>query len=278
MEGTALQNLRMFRKLCGPDCFKNVVLATTFWNKVMPATGEEREKELRENDEFWGQMVKKKSKMVRLYQDKGSAHSALGLIRPEEKMTLQAQSEVVLKHKPRDETAAAAMVQEQARRLAEERQQVLREEEEKARRLIAEREAERRSEAEAEKTKMLARIKSQEEENRKREAEKQWKIKKAEKEKERLREEAVKKELERVAKEKAAVKAREAAQIQAQRDAEAAARRRRQQYYTLFRCAGISPRGKCDKCGCRLSSWKYYFRKSLSLHWVGDADMLDVLT
>ncbi|KAH9214365.1 P-loop containing nucleoside triphosphate hydrolase protein [Leptodontidium sp. 2 PMI_412] len=37
MAGTALRNNRMFRKLCGADAFKNIILATTFWARsLMP--------------------------------------------------------------------------------------------------------------------------------------------------------------------------------------------------------------------------------------------------
>src|SRR5579862_2518370 len=46
MGGTAVRNSRMFRKLCGVNAFKNVILATTFWEKVSPADGDRREREL----------------------------------------------------------------------------------------------------------------------------------------------------------------------------------------------------------------------------------------
>jgi hypothetical protein len=56
MEGSALRNLRMFRKLCGEDFMKSVVLGTTFWDKVGEEQGADREKELLETDDFFKEM------------------------------------------------------------------------------------------------------------------------------------------------------------------------------------------------------------------------------
>lgn len=58
--------MRMFRKLCGPDCVKNIVLGTTFWDCVAPEKGAMREKELTSNDQFWGLLAKKGSRTVRI--------------------------------------------------------------------------------------------------------------------------------------------------------------------------------------------------------------------
>jgi hypothetical protein len=46
MGGAARGNLRLFRKLCGTDTFVNVVIVTTFWDKVGKIEGMERMKEL----------------------------------------------------------------------------------------------------------------------------------------------------------------------------------------------------------------------------------------
>lgn len=64
--GEARGMMRMFRRLCGPDCMKNVVLGTTFWDRIPPEKGAMREKELGSNDEFWGILAKKGSRMVRV--------------------------------------------------------------------------------------------------------------------------------------------------------------------------------------------------------------------
>jgi hypothetical protein len=67
--GKALQNLRMFKSLCGDEALSKVVLATTFWGHVNQIVGINRESEL-EKTEFWGRMIKKGSKVLR--QDNGS--------------------------------------------------------------------------------------------------------------------------------------------------------------------------------------------------------------
>ncbi|KAH6712677.1 P-loop containing nucleoside triphosphate hydrolase protein [Leptodontidium sp. MPI-SDFR-AT-0119] len=70
MASTALRNNRMFRKLCGADAFKNIILATTFWGQATNAVGERREKELRENMDFWSGMLKGGARMVRLQRER----------------------------------------------------------------------------------------------------------------------------------------------------------------------------------------------------------------
>lgn len=52
MAGSAKRNLLMFIELCGSDCFKHVVLATTMWSVMKDrAEAERREKELIQT--FW---------------------------------------------------------------------------------------------------------------------------------------------------------------------------------------------------------------------------------
>src|SRR5438046_2022301 len=65
MQGSARENLEMFRKLCGDDALKNVIFVTTFWDTVDVSLGARNEEELTSNDEFWGRMVKKGSRVRR---------------------------------------------------------------------------------------------------------------------------------------------------------------------------------------------------------------------
>jgi hypothetical protein len=46
MQGTAYQNLRMFKKMVGSSAMHNVILATSFWDQVDRSTGSQRELEL----------------------------------------------------------------------------------------------------------------------------------------------------------------------------------------------------------------------------------------
>ena len=261
MQGSALRNMRMFRKLCGPDCYKNVVLATTFWNKVSEATGQEREKELMTKDEFWGQMVKKESRVVRLGRDKDSALGVIGLIEQNDKITLQAQKELVLEKKSRDETAAAVLVNEEAKKLERERQRKLAKERDEAERQLKAKEAERERKAKEERDNLAAKLKEQARLNRERQEQRERQEREMQAQRQKAKDEAAKAERERVAREKARIKQQEDAQRRRQEAAAREAAQRRAQYYRSFRCASITPRGYCDRCKVRkLSHYKYYFR------------------
>lgn len=63
MFGTARKNLEMFRKLCGDDALKNVILATTKWADVKPEVGAKREKQLA--NMYWKEMIGHGSTVVR---------------------------------------------------------------------------------------------------------------------------------------------------------------------------------------------------------------------
>ncbi len=55
MRGAPLRNLDMFQNLCGKDAFKNVVLLTTFWDRVLDDVGADRENQLRAK--FWQPLI-----------------------------------------------------------------------------------------------------------------------------------------------------------------------------------------------------------------------------
>ncbi|KAF9441496.1 hypothetical protein P691DRAFT_779787 [Macrolepiota fuliginosa MF-IS2] len=75
MAGTPLKNLDMFRKLCGEEGFKKVVLTTTMWPDVddREATGAaiEREDELKRL--YWSDMIKGGSRTLRFENTQQSA-------------------------------------------------------------------------------------------------------------------------------------------------------------------------------------------------------------
>jgi hypothetical protein len=54
MQASAKKNLFMFKKLCGDDALKNVILATTMWDRMTEADGTARELELTSTPDFWG--------------------------------------------------------------------------------------------------------------------------------------------------------------------------------------------------------------------------------
>jgi GTP-binding protein EngB required for normal cell division len=65
MQGSAKKNLYMFKKLCGNNALKNVILGTTMWDKVSETEGTARELELTSTSDFWGWMVSQGSRVYR---------------------------------------------------------------------------------------------------------------------------------------------------------------------------------------------------------------------
>ena len=65
MQGSAKKNLFMFKKLCGPNALRHVILATTMWDRVSEVEGRAREQELTSTDDFWGWMVSQGSRVCR---------------------------------------------------------------------------------------------------------------------------------------------------------------------------------------------------------------------
>lgn len=108
MQGSAMKNLFMFKKLCGPEGLKNVILATTMWENVSKEDGNRREAELRDTPDYWKTMIDKYgSHMVRHRNGSESAkriiESLLELMQP---ITYAIQNEMVNQGKDLDQTSA----------------------------------------------------------------------------------------------------------------------------------------------------------------------------
>ncbi|KAG4431675.1 hypothetical protein IFR05_012841 [Cadophora sp. M221] len=78
MEGSAMKNMRVFRKLCGEEALGNVILATSFWDAVSPEDGAARQLALETSKEFWAGMIAKGSEVVRI--DRSSRSACLQLM------------------------------------------------------------------------------------------------------------------------------------------------------------------------------------------------------
>ena len=76
MDGTSIQYVRMFQRLCGQDALKNVLLTTTQWSGFNQEQEERREKELQDGD-FWGELITAGASVARFM---GDERSGLGLI------------------------------------------------------------------------------------------------------------------------------------------------------------------------------------------------------
>lgn len=128
MQGSATKNLRMFKKLCGEQCFRNVMLATTMWQKVDPAIGEAREQELLSTPEFWGYMAKKGSTVMRHTGDEEAAMAIIDhIVEQGQSVVLDIQEEIIDQRCNLDDTAAAKVVNEDILREREKHKQQLEE-------------------------------------------------------------------------------------------------------------------------------------------------------
>lgn len=107
--GTAMKNLRMFKKLCGFNGLGSVVLATTMWS-VADAKAPQRERELVQTDGFWKEMIEQGSRIFRVDSGsagKNSAHKIVEhLVRRNRKVAMQVQTEMVEKKLSLDQTGA----------------------------------------------------------------------------------------------------------------------------------------------------------------------------
>ncbi|KAJ0289334.1 hypothetical protein COL940_001531 [Colletotrichum noveboracense] len=110
MGGSARKNLFMFKKLCGPEALKHVVLVTTMWELVDERTGLERQTELETTEDFWVYMLSKGSRIEKHMNNPQSAHHIISRFmshsRPTTPVLLAIQDEMVNKNKNLDETEA----------------------------------------------------------------------------------------------------------------------------------------------------------------------------
>ncbi|KAK0510090.1 hypothetical protein JMJ35_007484 [Cladonia borealis] len=101
------------KKLCGPECLRGIVLATTMWGLVNPDDGVKRENQLRSTDDFWGEMEKGGSRVMRHLRSKESAMAILGvIIQHGHPMLLKIQDEMINEGRGLEDTGAGIKVNE----------------------------------------------------------------------------------------------------------------------------------------------------------------------
>jgi hypothetical protein len=109
--GSALTNLRMFKKLCGDNGLGSVVLATTMWDFAPDGKGPDREKELMAKPDFWKYMIDKGSEVFRQDRGKESAnHIIERLMKKRKSVVLDIQHEMVDDNLKLHETGAGQVV------------------------------------------------------------------------------------------------------------------------------------------------------------------------
>lgn len=105
-----MRNLSMFRKLCGSDPMKNVILATTFWGKVTESEGLAREVELQTNPDFWAEMIEEGAQVARLDHTQESTLDLIRRLIKRGKVDLQIQTELCERELPLTQTQAGEQV------------------------------------------------------------------------------------------------------------------------------------------------------------------------
>lgn len=109
----------MFRKLCGDDTLKNVLIVTTMWSLVNHDVGEAREHELKTDERFFKPVLDKGATMVRHDNTRQTAHAILRRVLRNHPLPLDIQHEMVDQGKDISETAAAAEIDRQLTELVE---------------------------------------------------------------------------------------------------------------------------------------------------------------
>ena len=94
--GSARRALHVFQRICGENNYKNVILATTFWNSIAHCEeiGVDREKQLLSNEGFWKCMKEKGAQTIRLARDYKTILPALMEMAAKPKVTLEIQHEL----------------------------------------------------------------------------------------------------------------------------------------------------------------------------------------
>lgn len=254
IEGSALENLEMFRKLCGDEALKNVILATTFWDLVDKAQGEMNVQELMTNDAFWGRMVKKGSRVFKLKAN--SSSSGFRILKAiKGHCALRAQVEIVDEGKPIRETEAASFTLSAAKKRLEEK---FREDKEETRRVLAENQRKAEERGRRQLGEIQEQFRRQKEQQEIYEIERILKEEAEEKERQhkmetlRRKEEKKRQQLERLA--------RQAKELEEEREREF--ERLKQEYYNTYVCSRGSVTSLfCDKCFHYISRGSWYYRK-----------------
>ncbi|KAK2466551.1 hypothetical protein APHAL10511_001413 [Amanita phalloides] len=113
--GQSRRNLTMFRNLCGTEAYENVVVLTTFWDKVSGAEGEEREEELR--TKFFKHLAEGGARFMRHIRTLESARQVLRHISTLVPTHVQIQEEIRLQGKALEDTAAGSVRREEVDRI-----------------------------------------------------------------------------------------------------------------------------------------------------------------
>lgn len=106
--GCNVKTFEIFKRICGEEALKNVLLITSRWSEVDESTGAARERQLRET--FWSYMLARGSCMSRFHGDRSSAVSLASQLLIKESVVLQIQHEMIDKGLQLGQTTVGSFV------------------------------------------------------------------------------------------------------------------------------------------------------------------------
>lgn len=118
--GSSLKTMRIFEALCGRRCFPNVVIVSTMWEGLSPEQyliAEEREKTLKEKEDFWGRMIKGGATITRHHGNASSARDILSRAAATRgSLLMSIQQELIDEKRTLDETSAGQLLLDEFRK------------------------------------------------------------------------------------------------------------------------------------------------------------------
>lgn len=115
----------MFRKLCGDDALKNIIIVTNMWGQVSPEIGMAREKELASDDILFKPVLDKGAVMLRHDNTLSSAQTIIRRIISNHPKVLKIQRELVDERKDISQTDAGVELNRELAELAKKHREEL---------------------------------------------------------------------------------------------------------------------------------------------------------
>jgi energy-coupling factor transporter ATP-binding protein EcfA2 len=123
--GIAKRNFNMFRKLCGDESLKNVVLVTNMWGQVDPEIGNAREEQLRTDELLFKPVFDKGAMMMRHDNTVESAEAILRHLVNKRPRALRIQRELVDEGKDIMDTSAGVELDRELAEMAKKHKEEL---------------------------------------------------------------------------------------------------------------------------------------------------------
>ncbi|ESK95348.1 hypothetical protein Moror_3873 [Moniliophthora roreri MCA 2997] len=158
MGGISRRNFKMFRKLCGDNTLKNVVIVTNMWGLVDKDVGVAREAQLKQEDKFFKPALEKGAQIVRHDNTPENARAILCYLIERKPLPLQIQIELVDEQKTMPQTAAGAELNRELLEQSRKHEKEMRELREEMQDALRQRDEEHRKELEAERQALQAEI------------------------------------------------------------------------------------------------------------------------